>query len=81
MSSLQLKITSSSKDGAETFQGTVTIPGLKPTKIARKSDGCSWFNTSSAVRTCARSLATSLGFASVDVNVPAKKAAKKSAKK
>tara|TARA_Y100000034_G_C6887359_1_gene407589 strand:- start:1850 stop:2107 length:258 start_codon:yes stop_codon:yes gene_type:complete len=81
MSSLQLKITSKTTEGKESFQGTVTIPGLKPTKLARKSDGCSCFSSSSAVRTSARSLAKSLGFDGVDVAAPTKKAAKKPVKK
>lgn len=81
MSALQVRVTSRTKDGQETFQGTATIPGLKPTKIVKKKDGCSEFSTVSAVRTSARSIAKTLGFEGVELDVPVKKAAKRTAKK
>lgn len=49
------------------FEGTVTIAGLKPTKLARKSDGSTQFPTKAAVSGAARNLAKSLGFADVEV--------------
>ncbi len=56
------------------YEGTVELPGLKPTKLTRK-DGSTSFPTSSAVKTVARSVGKRL---SMDVRYaePAKKAAK-----
>ena len=70
------------KSGTESwFEGTVSIAGLKPTKLARRVDGSTQFPTKSAVSGAARNLAKSLGFSDVDVTdgeaqkVAAKKAA------
>ncbi len=57
-------------------EGTVSIPGLRSTKLARK-DGSTTFPNSSALKTTARSLANRLG---LTVEYTAKKAAKKSIK-
>lgn len=63
--------------GEETwFEGTVALPGIKPTKLVRKSDGSHKFGTVNAVRTSARSFAKQIGF-TADVTAPTKKAAKK----
>ena len=56
------------KSGTESwFEGTVSIVGLKPTKLARRVDGSTQFPTKSAVSGAARNLAKSLGFSDVDV--------------
>ena len=49
------------------YEGTVSIAGLKPAKLARRSDGSTQFTTKSAVSGAARNLAKSLGFADVVV--------------
>lgn len=59
---------SSHKTGEESwFEGTVSIVGLKPTKLARRSDGNTRFPTKSAVSGAARNLAKSLGFSDISV--------------
>ena len=85
---LSVRVVSRKSDAGEYFEGTVSIAGLKPAKLARRSDGSTQFPTKSAVSGAARNLAKSLGFADVDVNdsskaeaTVVKKAAKKSAVK
>lgn len=83
---LSVRVASRKTEQGEWYEGTVSIQGLKPTKLARKSDGSTQFPTRSAVSGAARNLAKSLGFTDVDVtdataasNKPTvKKAAKKS---
>ena len=58
------------------FEGVVTLPGLKPTKLVRKSDQSVRFGSTSAVRTSARNLAKQFGY-TAEVEAPTKKAAKK----
>lgn len=84
---LSVRVASRKSETGEWYEGTVSIAGLKPTKLARRSDGSTQFPTKSAVSGAARNLAKSLGFTDVDVNdgnktAPAlKKAAKKSSVK
>lgn len=82
---LTVKVASRKNTTGEWYEGTVNIAGLKPTKLARRSDGSVQFPTKSAISGAARNLAKSLGFADVDVSdgstTPMKKAAKKSAVK
>ena len=85
---LSVRVASRKSDSGEYYEGTVSIAGLKPAKLARRSDGSTQFPTKSAVSGAARNLAKSLGFTDVDVTdaskaaAPAvKKAAKKSAVK
>lgn len=66
-SSLQVKVTSRTREGSEEWQGTVTIPGLRPTKLVRKSDGSLVFASRSSVLTSARSLAKKFGFDGLEV--------------
>ena len=82
MSTLSLKVTSrKSTSGQEQWEGTVSVPGLKPTKLVRKSDYSTSFGTRSAVVSSAKTLAKKLGFSGVAEQAPlAKKAAKKSVK-
>jgi hypothetical protein len=65
MNTLSVKI-SNSKNGG--FEGTVSILGLKPTKLARKIDGKTNFPTKSSVSGAARNLAKSLGFSDIDLS-------------
>lgn len=67
---LSVTITDSKNGG---FEGTVSIIGLKPTKLARKLDGKTNFPTKSSVGGAARNLAKSLGFSDVEVNDNTKK--------
>lgn len=84
---LSVKLASRKSGEASWYEGTVSIVGLKPTKLARRSDGSTQFPTKSAVSGAARNLAKSLGFSDVDVAdgsvaaKPAKSAAKKTASK
>jgi hypothetical protein len=82
---LPVKVTSRKSGDEEWYEATVSVPGLKPTKLARKSDGNTHFSSRSAVTGAAKNLAKSLGFEDVDYGeataAPAKKAAKKATKK
>ena len=84
---LSVRVASRKSETSEWYEGTVSIAGLKPTKLARRSDGSTQFPTKSAVSGAARNLAKSLGFTDVDVNdgskatTALKKAAKKSSVK
>lgn len=71
---LSVRVTNRKSDVGDYFEGTVSIAGLKPTKLARRSDGSTQFPTKSAVSSAARSLAKSLGFADVDVSDSSKTA-------
>jgi hypothetical protein len=62
MSELSVVVKEKSKDRSQWFEATVSIEGLRPTKLARKSDGCTKFTTRSAVSGAARRLAVSLGY-------------------
>lgn len=82
---LQVKVTSrtSSEDGQEFWEGTVSLDGVKPTKLARKSDGNTRFTTRSSVVGAARRFAERYGYSDVDLGesksvTTTKKAAKKS---
>jgi len=79
---LSVRVASRKSETGEWYEGTVSIAGLKPTKLARRSDGSTQFPTKSAVSGAARNLAKSLGFTDVDVSDSSKTAAvKKAAKK
>ena len=65
---LSVKVSSRKSDAGDYYEGTVSIAGLKPTKLARRSDGSTQFPTKSAVSGAARNLAKSLGFTDVDVS-------------
>lgn len=67
---LSVRITESKNGG---FEGTVSISGLKPTKLARKLDGKTNFPTKSSVGGAARNLAKSLGFIDVEIDDITKK--------
>lgn len=78
---LQVKV-SERQEGTQTwYEGTVSICGLKPTKLARKSDGSTRFATRSSITGAARTLASTLGYQGVAPEQPKRVAAKKSATK
>lgn len=49
------------------FEGTVSIPGLAPTKLAVKKTGATEFASKAALSTVARSVAKNLGFESAEL--------------
>lgn len=57
----QVKVTSRTVEGQKVFEGTVTLPGVKPTKLVKKSDQSTRFSTRSAVVSAAKGLARTLG--------------------
>jgi len=61
---LSVKITGGKNGG---YEGTVSIMGLRPTKLARKIDGKTSFPTKASVSGAARTLAKSLGFSDIDL--------------
>lgn len=61
---LQVKVTTNSQGN---FQGTVTLPGLKPTKLVRKSDKSTEYGTRSAVLASARNVAKKFGFDGIEI--------------
>lgn len=73
---LEVKVSSRKTSSGEAYEGTVSISGVRPTKLVRRADGATQFATKSAVMTSARTLAKQLGFASA-VEVTLKRAAKR----
>jgi len=78
---LQVKVASRQSGEEQWFEGTVSIAGLKPTKLARKSDGSTRFTTRSSLTGAANNLAKALGYTGVTADEPKRVAAKKSATK
>lgn len=76
---LQVKVSERQEGDQTWYEGTVSICGLKPTKLARKSDGSTKFATRSSLTGAARTLAASLGYQGVATPEPKRIAAKKSA--
>lgn len=76
---LEVKVTSSEKDGVISFEGSVTLPGLARTKLAR-ADGTTKFTTVSTLKGAARRLAQKYGYEGVEyAETQVRKAAKRSA--
>lgn len=74
------KRSSSILGNTEKYEGTVTLPGLKPTKLA-KADGCTEYGTRSALTQAAQALARNLNCVLKADQTPRKAvAAKKSTK-
>lgn len=65
---LSVRVASRKSESGDYYEGTVSIMGLKPTKLARKSDGSTQFPSKSAVNGAARNLAKSLGFTDIDIS-------------
>jgi hypothetical protein len=78
---LEVKVTARKGDGQEWWEGTVTLDGVKPTKLTRKSDGMTRFTTKSAVQGAARRFAERYGYSGADFGTEAKPAVKKAAKR
>lgn len=77
---LSVTVTNRKTSTGEFYEGTVSIEGLKPTKLARRSDGSTMFPTKSALSGAARNLAKSLGFSDVNVSDSSKTVAAKKTK-
>ena len=78
MTTLTVTVKERSSMGQTTgFEGTVDVPGLRRTKLARK-DGTTLFDTTGALKTTARAVGKRLGL-TVEYTEPPK-AAKKSKK-
>lgn len=80
VTTLNVKVSERTKDGKTYFEGTVALPGAKPTKLVRKSTGTTLFSTRSALTTSARNFAKQFG-AEADLLQSAKQSVKKAAKK
>lgn len=83
MTTIATKVTNrTTKDGTPYWESTVTVPGAKPTKLVRKSDGSTQYSTKSAATQACKKFATSVGMttecASSCPPTTAKAAAKKS---
>lgn len=79
MSLVPVKVTSRNRDGREVFEAVVSLPGLRPTKVVRKSDGTTYFGTKAAVLTSARNVVKKMGFVGVEELKPVSKRAAKRA--
>lgn len=77
MTTLTVTVKERSSKGQTTgFEGTVDVPGLRRTKLARK-DGKTLFDTTGALKTTARAVGKRLGLTVEYTEWPPKKAAKK----
>jgi hypothetical protein len=65
MSNLSVKVSQRTKAGKTFFEGTVSIPGVRPTKLAKR-DQTTQFSNRSGVLTAARNFAKKFGFSGVD---------------
>ena len=62
MTTIATKVTSrTATDGSPYWESTVTVPGAKPTKLVKKSDGCTHYTTKSAATQAAKKFAASVG--------------------
>jgi hypothetical protein len=78
VSAMQVRVTCSSDSLGKYWEGMVTLPGLRPTKL-QKVNGCTRFSTRSAATQAANTLGRRIGF-TVDFTATQAKAAKKSVK-
>lgn len=65
--SLNLRVTSKTVGDETYFEGTVSIPNLRPTKVMR-SDGTTLFLRRSALTSAARAIARSVGMEPLEVD-------------
>jgi len=80
---LEVRISSRTIAGLQTWEGTITIPGSRPTKLVQRSTGNTTYSSRSALLTSARSFAKNIGYTSVSepmAKTTVKQAAKKSLK-
>ncbi len=62
---LLVKISKRNKGGVESWEGTATLPGLTPAKVAKSKSSESKFSTRSALTSAAQRLASRYGFSEV----------------
>lgn len=62
---LTVKITKRTANGAESWEGTVSLPGVAPTKLVKAKTNESKFSTRSALTGAAQRLAERYGFSEV----------------
>ena len=82
MTTIATKVTNrTTKDGTSYWESTVTVPGAKPTKLVRKSDGSTQYTTKSAATQACKKFAASVGMTTECASSCTKAAAKKSSTK
>ena len=64
---LDVNVNSTKFANCDYFEGTVRVVGLRPTKIEKKEDGTTRFQTKSALITAAKCLANNLGYNNVKI--------------
>ena len=67
INTMTVRVANRKTESGQYFEGTVSIAGLKPTKLARRSDGSTQFPTRAAVTTAAKALAKSIGYSDVSI--------------
>lgn len=64
---LDVNVNSTKFANCDYFEGTVRVDGLKPTKLEKRADGSTRFQTRSALITAAKCLATNLGYNNIQI--------------
>jgi hypothetical protein len=64
---LDVNVNSTKFANCDYFEGTVRVDGLRPTKIEKRADGSTRFQTKSALITAAKCLANNLGYNNVKI--------------
>jgi hypothetical protein len=64
---LDVSVNSTKFANCDYFEGTVRVDGLRPTKIEKRADGSTRFQTKSALITAAKCLANNLGYNNVKI--------------
>lgn len=78
---LTVKVTSRTQEGSQAWEGTVTLAGVRPSKLTRKSDGSTHFSTRAAVVQAANNFANSHNYSSADCGEVASATAKAAKRK
>jgi len=74
INTMAVRVANRKTESGQYFEGTVSIAGLKPTKLARRSDGSTQFPTRAAVTNAAKTLAKSIGYSDVSIEDSSKPA-------
>lgn len=64
---LDVNVNSTKFANCDYFEGTVRVNGLRPTKLEKRADGSTRFQTKSALITAAKCLANNLGYNNVKI--------------
>lgn len=75
---LEIRVSSKTTDGTVTWEGTVSIPGTRPTKLVRSTTGTTAYNSRASLLASARTFAKRVGFDGITEPAVLAKAAKKS---